>query len=387
MRIHLVIISLLISSLTFANEPLVSLPFKLHRGHIYIQGQINSSRTINILFDTGASGNVISEKVAEEIGLRVSGSQTVSGANGLVQLKTSRKNSLSLGQKLEMKKQTFFLLDMTHLTDEDLPLEAIIGANILIEYVVSLNFDSNQIEIYPQSGYVPPKNFKKHEIQLDDYGIPLINGSLNTSENDTKNGPFLIDTGAALTVSFNTHFVNENSLIKQVTPNYRYESKALSNDGIEYIGRLKSFDFLDESFEGVPVRMSTVTSGVSSDKSINGLIGLTLLKRFNLIFDYSKNVMYTKKNALFDQPFWDNKSGLRLAKKNGFLRVMSVVSGSAADKAGIQVGDNIASVDGKRELKADAFDKYIFNATKVVSIALQRKGKIINVQLSPYSMI
>jgi len=387
MKIRLVIISLLISSLTFANEPLVTLPFKLHRGHIYIQGQINGSRTINILFDTGASGNVISEKVAESIGLTVSGSQTVSGANGLVQLKSSDKNSLSLGRKLEMKKQTFFLLNMVHLTDEDLPLEAIIGANVLSEYVVSLNFDTNQVDIYPQSGYVPPKIFKKHDIKLDDYGIPLINGSLNTSENEAKNGPFLIDTGAALTVSFNTHFVNENSLIKQVTPNYPYESKGLSNDGIEYIGRLKSFDFLDESFERVPVRMSTVTSGVSSDKSINGLIGLTLLKRFNLIFDYSKNALYTVKNELFGQPFWDNRSGLRLSKKSGFLKVMSVVTGSAADKAGIQVGDSIASVDGQRELKADAFDRYIFSTTKVVSIELKREGKIITVQLSPYSMI
>jgi len=387
MKIRLVIISLLISSLTFANEPLVTLPFKLHRGHIYIQGQINGSRTINILFDTGASGNVISEKVAESIGLTVSGSQTVSGANGLVQLKYSDKNSLSLGRKLKMKKQTFFLLNMVHLTDEDLPLEAIIGANVLSEYVVSLNFDTNQVDIYPQSGYVPPKIFKKHDIKLDDYGIPLINGSLNTSENEAKNGPFLIDTGAALTVSFNTHFVNENSLIKQVTPNYPYESKGLSNDGIEYIGRLKSFDFLDESFERVPVRMSTVTSGVSSDKSINGLIGLTLLKRFNLIFDYSKNALYTVKNELFGQPFWDNRSGLRLSKKSGFLKVMSVVTGSAADKAGIQVGDSIASVDGQRELKADAFDRYIFSTTKVVSIELKREGKIITVQLSPYSMI
>ena len=387
MRIRLVIISLLISSLTFANEPLVTLPFKLHRGHIYIQGQINDSRMINILFDTGAGGNVISEKVAEEIGLRISGSQTVSGANGLVQLKTSRKNSLSLGRKPEIKKQPFFLLDMAHLTDEDLPLEAIIGANILSEYVVSLNFDTNLLAIYPQAEYKAPENYAKHQIKLDEYGIPLINGSLKTSENNVRSGPFLIDTGAALTVSFNTPFVIENSLIKQVKPNYPYESKGLSNDGIEYIGRLKSFDFLDESFLRVPVRMSTVTSGVSSDKSINGLIGLTLLKRFNLIFDYSKNALYTVKNKLFSQPFWDNRSGLRLSKKSGFLKVMGVVTGSAADKAGIQVGDSIASVDGQRELKADAFDRYIFSTTKVVFIELKREGKIITVQLSPYSMI
>lgn len=387
MKFRLVIISLLISSITLANEPLVTLPFKLHRGHIYVQGKINGSRRINMLFDTGAGGNVISEKVAKEIGMKMSGAQVVNGVNGTVTLKSSEKNSLSLGPKLKVRQQTFFFLDMDELSDEDLPLEAIIGANILSEYVVSLNFDTNILEIYSQSGYARPNDYTQHQMQLDEYGIPVINGSLSTTKNDIKNGSFLIDTGAALAISANTPFVKTNSLIQQVSPNYAYESKGIGADAIEYVGRLKGFEVLDQSFEGVPIRMSTVTRGVSGDENVSGIIGSALLKRFNLIFDYSNGKLYTKKNRHFDKPFWDNRCGLRIAKKKGALKVMTVVPNSAADKAGIQVGDGITSVDGLKKLSSDGFDEYIFKATKTISIQLKRGTRTIRVQLLPYSMI
>jgi len=197
----------------------------------------------------------------------------------------------------------------------------------------------------------------------------------------------LVDTGAALALRINTPTVNENELVEKITPNYELSGRALNNSSIDKVGRLKSFKVLGESFEGVPIRMANVTTGVSSMSNVNGILGLEILKRFNTIYDYKKKVMYIKRNSLFDAPYRENKSGLKLKKENGTLTVESVTAESAAEKAKIKVGDIILSVDGKEGMTNDQCKNYFSNADKVIELQILRNGKEMTISLKPFSMI
>jgi len=387
MRTLIVAALLLVSSLLKANDPIVTLPFEIHLGHIYIKGQINDGRPINIVFDTGAAANLASEAVAEEIGLTTSGTQTVLGASGPVSIKSSTDNILQLAGSLELKDQSFLVMNLDHLGDSDYPLDAIIGANILSRYTVEMNFEKGVINLFPSKDFPAPAGYEAHRFSLYPFNVPMIEASLLVSDNETVTGPYLVDTGAALALRINTPTVNENALEDKVSPNFEIKGKALGNASTDRVGRLKSFKVLGESFDGVPIRMASVTSGVSSMDNINGILGLEILKRFNTIYDYDRQLMYLKRNSLFNTPFRENRSGLKIKKYAGYLEVESIIAASAGEKAKIKPGDHILSVDGKTNLTYDQFRDYCFETKGSISLKILRDGKELIVSLSPFSMI
>ncbi len=387
MRVFITIALLLVSSLLRASDPIVTLPFQIHLGHIYIKGQINDGRPINIVFDTGAAANLASEDVADEIGLTTSGSQMVLGASGPVEIKSSTDNILKLAGNLKLEDQSFLVMNLDHLGDEDYPLDAIIGANILTRYTVEMDFEKGVINLFPRKNFTAPEGYEAHKFSLVPFNIPVIEGSLIVSDNETITGPYLVDTGAALALRINTPTVNKNELAEKVTPNYDYSGKALGNESVDKIGRLKSFTILGEAFEGVPIRMASVTSGVSSMDNVNGILGLEILKRFNTIYDYKKQVMYVKRNSLSNAPFNESKSGLKLKKRDGYLEIVSVIPASAGDKAKLAAGDQILSVDGKERLTQDQFKAYCRENDGPILLKILRNGTELTLSLSPFSMI
>lgn len=387
MRTFIVAAFLLVSSVLTANEPIVTLPFQIHLGHIYITGQINDGRPINIVFDTGAAANLASEDVADQIGLKTSGTQMVLGASGPVEIKSSTNNLLKLAGSLKLENQSFLVMNLDHLGDVDYPLDAVIGANILNNYTVEMDFEKGVINLFPRANFPAPEGYVSHNISLVPFNIPIIEGSLIVSGNERISGPYLVDTGAALALRINTPTVNEHELVEKVSPNYEHLGKALGNASTDHIGRLKSFTVLGESFEGVPIRMANVTSGVSSMTNVNGILGLEILKRFNTIYDYNKQVMYVKRNSLFDAPYRESKSGLKVKKHAGYLEVEKVIASSAGEKAGIKPNDHILSVDGKENLTYDQFSNYCFETKGPISLKILRNGKELTISLTPFSMI
>jgi len=387
MRTLIIAAFLLVGSVLRENDPIVTLPFQIHLGHIYIQGQINDGRPINIVFDTGAAANLASESVADEIGLKTSGTQTVLGASGPVSIKSSKRNRLKLGDDLALKNQDFLVMNLDHLGDPDYPIDAIIGANILNNYTVEMDFEKGLINLFPREDFPAREGYTAHSISLVPFNVPIVEGSLFISGNETISGPYLVDTGAALALRINTPTVNENELVHKVSPSYEHAGKALGNESVDKIGRLQSFTVLGESFEGVPIRMASVTSGVSSMSNVNGILGLEILKRFNTIYDYDKQVMYVKRNNLFNAPFRESKSGLKVKKYAGYLEVENVIASSAGEKAEIKPGDRILSVDGKVNLTQDQFSDYCHETKGPISLKILRKGEELTISITPFSMI
>ncbi len=389
MRVLLITALICIVTITRANEPkpLHTLPFEIHLGHIYIKAKINDSRDLNLVFDTGAAANLASEEVAEELGLEISGTRRVSGASGPVSIKSSQNHELWLSDKLGLKNQTFLVMNLDHLGDYDFPLDGIIGANVLNRFVVELNFDESVIRLFEKENFPAPNGYDAHKIKLAPFRIPIIEGSLKVSENETITGPYLVDTGAALALRINTPTVEKNDLTEKVTPSFEYTGRALGNSSVDHIGRLKAYSILDQQFNGVPIRMANVTTGVSSYSQVDGILGLEILKRFNMIFDYRKQVMYVKKNSLFEVPFRNNTTGLKLKKKKGYLEVENIIPESAAEKAGMKTGDRIISVNGNSKMTHDEFRQFASRSKKTINLTVKRNGETLNIKLTPFSMI
>ena len=82
----------------------------------------------------------------------------------------------------------------------------------------------------------------------------------------------------------------------------------------------------------------------------DGNLGIGILKRFNVIFDYTDSVMYLKPGPLRDEPFEHDMSGLEyFAAGDDYQHVIinRVEPGSAGDAIGLERGDEIMSINFK----------------------------------------
>jgi len=154
--------------------------------------------------------------------------------------------------------------------------------------------------------------------------------------------------------------------------------------------------------------------GLRISNGRNGSLGGMFLKRFDWFFDYKNNVVYFKKNKLYDQPFEYNMSGLEIQHKGSqwvkyeitaqdrksnevdkvinlyekvvnykyelkpIYEIYAVRENSPAFKAGLKEGDQVIKINGKKaiNLKIDYFnDLFISDEGKQITIVVNRKGK------------
>jgi membrane-associated protease RseP (regulator of RpoE activity) len=80
-----------------------------------------------------------------------------------------------------------------------------------------------------------------------------------------------------------------------------------------------------------------------------GILGGEILRRFTVIFDYSRRRMILEPNAHFDQPHDHDKSGLlwrAVGKSFNSFKVFQVIDNSPAAEAGLREGDTLEAVNG-----------------------------------------
>src|SRR5690606_10273110 len=126
------------------------------------------------------------------------------------------------------------------------------------------------------------------------------------------------------------------------------------------VGRVKSISVGSNDLSGVIVNFPDPNSYMDSLKlgssHRNGTLGGEILSRFSVIFNFSKEEIYVKKNSSFKAPFYYNLSGITVRAKGSRLNVFEITEvrdRSAAQKADILPGDVIQSVNG---VKADEID-------------------------------
>jgi C-terminal processing protease CtpA/Prc len=111
--------------------------------------------------------------------------------------------------------------------------------------------------------------------------------------------------------------------------------------------------------------------------NLAGNIGGGLLKRFDVTFDYGKQVMYLKPNDNAKTRDAYDRAGMWLLTDPEGLRVKDVTAGGPAVKAGLKVEDLILSVDGKKATEISLPDIRIRLANDQVGtkVELTVKGK------------
>ena len=328
----------------------VSVPFELFGEHIIIKVNVNGSEPLDFVFDTGDGLTMLDLERAKELGINSDKKVKETSAGGTVTGYLVKHNDIKLGE-FELHNVKIYENSLRHLEMAiGRNIDGIIGYDILNHHVVKIDYDNMLFELYDKTEFSYSGSGQKIDFKINHYTIPQISCQIELANGEKLTGEFMLNTGAATTVDFNTPFVTSNDLTNKIGSSYVYMVAGLGKvESEHHKGKINLFSLGSFSFDQMPVGCSHASSGVQADDKSVGIIGNTLLKKFNIYFDYINKQIILEKNKKFDEPFQLNASGfsLQMNKKMDKVLVHRVFNQGFAAGAGIKKDDQVVSVDGK----------------------------------------
>lgn len=376
-KIGIAIAVILYAGVALAQTPVASFPFEQYGSHSFIKVKVNNSEELDFIFDTGDGLTVLNIDRAIELGMKAGSNATTTSAEGTISGKLVKHNELTVGGA-PVHNIKVYETSLNHLEISiGRSIDGIIGYDILNNYVVSMNFDTKMIELYDPAKYKYKGSGKMMSINLTSF-IPHIAGQVTLSNGEKVKGEFFVDTGAKATVDFNTPFVESNNMASKIGDSYIYLVAGLGDTEYEHHrGRVQSFEFEGFSFENMPVGLSHAKHGIQNHKKVSGIIGGTLLSKFNIVYNYKDKKMYWEKAQSYDDAFPVNASGmeLQLSRNKSQVLVHKVFEDSPASEAGVRVDSVIESVDGQNasELGLAKLREIFAQDGKTVTVSIDGK--------------
>ena len=142
------------------------------------------------------------------------------------------------------------------------------------------------------------------------------------------------------------------------------------------VGRVESVEIGPFSIGRPVVRFADARGGALARTDFDALIGMELLRRFRVIFDYSRQRVILEPNANLAEAMEADMSGVSL-KSTGpaleHIEVADVHENTPASTADLRPGDRIVSIDGRKPASLwDAQRALRAGPDRVVRLGIQR---------------
>lgn len=341
---RLALLSILSSvSVTAQSTPVATFPFRVESGLAFVDVTINGL-PVRITMDTGAPGIVLDSSLVRSAHIDVV--QTLK--NGV---RIGRVDSLRAGSLL-LKNEEVGLRSFSAINDSASgrpPVVGVIGTAFFRKFVTEFDFANHVVTLYDPAtfsyngpGISVPVTFKAE--------LPQVNAVITRADGRNITARLIIDLGSAnAPVALTTTFARSASLLSS---SERYVEvtgvMSLYGSGVGRIQRVESVRLRDLEIVRPTVSVSDALGAAVPTSLADGTIGMPVLRRTTMILDYRRSRIIFEKNSEYDAPYqFANVSGLQLERVGSVVRVRYVIAQSPASEAGILVGDEIISVDGR----------------------------------------
>ena len=385
---------------SFANKigkKIGSIPFEKVGTYIVLEIKINESTPLNFILDTGVRNIIITELFPEDI-ISLNYSKIINlhglGSGAMLNAFSSTANSISAG-KFKMKNQNVYVLeeDVFNLSKHlGIKINGIIGIDFFEHHLVEVNYGKERINFYENNGYIIPKGYGTMPITIEKKKM-YIQLSILEMDSARRNIKMLIDTGAELNAWFQT-ITNEAVHL----PNKGVQGRigqGLNGEVTGLFARIPQLcigEFcLRKPIVAFPDSAAIANIIFGSDR--DGTIGSQILSRFNLFIDYENKNFYFKPNQAFKKAFSYNIAGIEIGQVIPFVpqtEVINVWKNSPAEKAGVQIGDQIIEVNGTKafQMNISEIKMYFETPSKYpLNIVLKRDDKDIPLKIEMKSKI
>lgn len=317
-------------------------------GVVVIQALVgNYPDTLQFILDTGSAGISLDTTTCLRLGIKMEPSDRIIKGLG-----SSKPVSFARNHPLRLPGLTVDSLDF-HINDYELisqvygiQVDGIIGFSLLSKYIVTIDYDTEDIIIYSKGKFTYPKGGQLLKPSLTQ--IPLISAPLKNAVR-TINNRYYFDTGAGMCLLLSSQFVNDSSVLlgkrRRTKKMIQTEAQGLGGKMTMSLTTVNEFRIGNYSFRNVPTYIFDDRSNVTAYPFLGGMIGNDLLRRFNITLNYGKKEIYMVPNSHFRDMFDYSYTGLIIYLINGKVEVTDIIKGSPAEKAGFKKGDIIMGIN------------------------------------------
>jgi predicted aspartyl protease len=274
---------------TASSQPatnVVTLPFEFVSGRILVSARVNDAQPALMMLDTGYSINMLSRELAESLGLKRTGHITIVGVAGEEQADQFEGVAFDLAGATYRPRRVAALPAsyQRHWRKRD----GVLGAGFFKRFVVEIDPKGMKISLrepdafhYSGNGEVIPFRIRQ--------STPIVEAAILLPDQAPITGRFEIDTGCDGGLCIGSDFVNAHHLVESTGQTEESGRRGLGGDAKTRIGRVPKFRLGSQVVEK-PLS-NFFLEGSPVDDGLAGHIGMQVLRRFKVIFDYSRERM------------------------------------------------------------------------------------------------
>lgn len=359
----------------------LKIPFELFGNLVLLQVRVNDSDSLRFILDTGADTSVIDAQQAKTLRLKPQGKIVGSGGGGTAEATFTKGVAVSL-QGVQLLDQTIYVLPLESLSALGRKIDGVIGNDILKEFVVEIDYSARTINLYEPQGYRYSGAGEIIPLMMDE-SLLFVRASITPEGRAPIEAKFEIDSGSTGAVLLNTPFVKNHKVLASVPKTIQTNIGGVGGMAKMLIGRVKSLRLGRFVIDHPITRFSQATQGDYASSKYDGLIGGEILRRFKVIFDYSRRQMILEPNPHFAELYEIDMSGIVLVADGDDLLIDDVDENSSAAEAGVQGGDILVAINGRpgAEFTLDQLRTMFMQAGTAYLLSLKRDGKVLQIKL------
>lgn len=290
------------SHATTSLRPITSLPFELSRNRILLRNvSLGGPERLVFVFDSGAGASGLDAAVWDRLGLKGDDQVVASGAGGTMTTEVKHNVPLTIGPVALGPTTLMKGLTRPTVSQTGESSSGTIGVDLLRRYVVTVDFVERKLDIYDPTTYI-------HDGSADTLDIIFWNdivhvaGAFTTPAGEAVRGEFALDLGNPGGLTLEPSVVEKHSLLAakgNLTPLTLRGATGGTVNGFRTV--YPSLTLGKSVLPGIPVVLLE-TPLMGRTLPWTGFIGLEVLRRFHVTFDYEHHKLYLAKNRWFDDP-------------------------------------------------------------------------------------
>jgi len=261
--------------------------FKMKKSWVIVAARINGTKKCHFLLDTGASGCLITQKLAKKLALETIGSTSTNGIAGDVVFKFAPVDSIEMGELVWYPSRLEVLYGNEETGDLFRSIDGLLGYDFFMDFPMRIDFDKKRIVLYADdsadvagAGTPVSIDLSHHaagkEMSLDGRPIRMI-----------------IDLGA----NFELFLYSNYRWFYKLADDLRFDPADMESFGIGGHRSIKAGSADSLKFDGVFVSHPEVyiaprPEGFTEIGGVEGLLGAEILTRYNLLIDYPDSKIY-----------------------------------------------------------------------------------------------
>ncbi len=358
----------------------------LNGGVILVRAGVNDyADSLNFILDTGSGGISLDSATVVDLNIPITPSEkTIKGIGGIRKVSFLNNATLRL-PGLAVENLNFHVNDYEILTSVyGIKIDGIIGYSFFSQYIVNINYDFLQINVFSKGEYkYPSGGFMLYPMFT---ALPM--QSLQFTDDRKFVQRFYLDTGAGLNFLLSESYLNDSAVLKKRRkPPVVTQAEGVGGKMSMRLTTIKELKVGPYRFRWVPTYLFKDEYNVTNYPFVGGLLGNDILRRFNITFNYAKQQVHILPNLHFKDEFDYAYSGLSVYFIDEKIVVDDVVPASPAEKAGFKKEDIIVAINNNTSNNIQAYKTIMQTLGQKLKFLVIRDGMPMMLSMKPRSIL